>query len=141
MKYYQYDEESSPEVAYNSNVSSKISNLSLSKIAFAGLISIILILALTINYPQKTLNISHSYSDLASVYGEKVLKTTLNNVGNMLIKFNHLAYTYYIYYSPQMEILLSWIVIMLIAKNFLYVDSREELHSSMNATRCKLGTA
>ena len=98
MKYYQYDEESSPEVASSSNVSSKISNLSLSKIAFAGLISIILILVLTINYTQKTLNISHSYSDLASVYGEKVLKTTRNTIGNMLLKFNNLAYTYYILY-------------------------------------------
>ena len=87
MSYYQLDEESSLEIASQSNISSKTSNYSLSKIVFAGLISIILIVALTINYPQKTSNISYSYNNLASVYGEKVWKTTLNNEGNKLIKF------------------------------------------------------
>ena len=87
MNYKAIDEESALLGPESTRITSRTSNFSYAKIALAGIISIVLIAAITINHPSKIENLSNSISNLDTAYGNKINKRTNDNDSNIIFKY------------------------------------------------------
>jgi len=104
------DEESALLGSESTRIVSRTSDFSYTKIALAGMISLVLIAAITINDPSKIENLSKSISSLDTAYGNKINKRTNVTDSNITFKYQISMYIYPNKYFFQMVVLFIWIV-------------------------------
>jgi hypothetical protein len=88
------DEESALLGPESTRITPRTSNFSYAKIALAGIISIVLIVAISINHPEKVENLSKTISNLETAYGNKVWKRTNDNDSKIIFKYHISIYIY-----------------------------------------------
>ena len=80
------DEESALLSPESTRIPPRTSNFSYGKIALAGIISMVLLVAITINHSEKFESLSKAIINLETAYGNKVWKRTNDNESKIIFK-------------------------------------------------------